>query len=104
VRRKNVFGHAVIANATKATGEIMVQQMQDIAQASRDLKRSKIDVQLKLFLEQLEYQREKDRRLYENASIANENARLSIMKQGEMVSCFAQLSFVLHQGLSINKK
>lgn len=96
-------GHTVMAEATKATGAAMAQQMQDIAEASRELERSKIEVQLKLFSEQMSYQREKDRRLYENASIANDNARLSILKQGEMVSCLSQLSQVLSQSLNVNK-
>lgn len=102
VRRKSVSGHTVIAEATKATGAIMAAQMQEIADASRDLERSKIDVQLKLFTEQMSYQREKDRRMYENAAIANENARLSILKQGEMVSCLSQLSHVLSTGLQMS--
>jgi hypothetical protein len=54
----------------------MAMQMRDMAAASRDLEKNKIDVQLKLFLEQMEYQREKDRRLYETSVIANENAPL----------------------------
>jgi hypothetical protein len=103
VKRKSVSGHVVIAEATKATGAVMAQQMQDIAEASRDLERSKIEVQLKLFSEQMSYQREKDRRLYENAAIANDNARLSILKQGEMVSCLSHLSTILSNSLSMNK-
>ena len=58
VRRKNLTGHSVIAEATKATGLIMAQHMQDIAESSRDLERSKIDVKLKLFSKQMLYQRE----------------------------------------------
>ena len=61
-----------------------------------------MEVQLKLFSEQMEYQREKDRRTYENASAANENARLAILKQGEMVNCLAQLSNVLSKGLNMS--
>jgi hypothetical protein len=69
-----VTGHNVIVEATKASGEIMATQMHDMAAASRDLERSKIEVQLKLFAEQMAYQRENDRCLYENAVIANKNA------------------------------
>jgi hypothetical protein len=47
----------------------------------------------------MEYQREKDRRLYESSLIANENARLAIIKQGEVVSCLAQLSSVFIYGV-----
>jgi hypothetical protein len=35
------------------------------------------------------YQRERDRRLYENSVIVNENARLAIQKQDEIMSCLA---------------
>lgn len=80
-------GHNLIADATRASGDVMASQMRDMAEASREIKRSKIEVQLKLFTEQMVYQREKDRRLYENVAIANENARLAIMKQGKVVSC-----------------
>lgn len=41
----------------------------------------------------------RDARLQENVAIANDNARLAILKQGEMVSCLAQLSYVLGQGV-----
>jgi hypothetical protein len=104
VRRKSLSGHNVIAEATKASGDVMATQMRDMATASRELERSKIDVQLKLFSEQMEYQREKDRRLYKNSLIANENARLAIIKQGEVVSCLAHLSTVLSMGLKVSSK
>ena len=103
VTKKSVSGHVVIAEATKAIGAVMAQQMQDIADASRDLERSKIEVQLKLFSEKMSYQREKDRRLYTNAAIANDNTRLSILKQGEMVLCLSHLSTVLSNSSSMNR-
>jgi hypothetical protein len=102
IHRKNVLGHNVIAEAIRASGEVMGSQMRDMAEFSRELERNKIEVQLKLFTEQMAYQREKDRRLYENAVIANENARLAILKQGEVVSCLAQLSSVLSKGLFVS--
>ena len=77
-------------------------QMQEIARANRDIERSKIEVQLKLFLEQMEYQREKDQRMNENAQMANKKVRLSILNQKKMVSCLAQLSTVLSKGLSMS--
>lgn len=104
MRRKSLSGHTVIAEATKATGSIMAAQMEETANARRELERSKIEVQLKLFTEQMEYQREKDRRMYENASIANENARLAIVKQGEMVSCLSKLSTVLSKRLRMSTR
>jgi hypothetical protein len=47
----------------------------------------------------MDYQREKDRRLYKNARIAQENAHLSIIKQGEVVQVLSKLSGVLRTGL-----
>lgn len=90
VRRKSISGHSLIAQATKASGDVMAGQMREMAEASRDLERSKIEVQLKLFSEQMQFQREKDRRLHESSCIANENAKLAIEKQGEVVKCLAQ--------------
>jgi hypothetical protein len=51
VRRKNVSGHNVIAEATRASGEVMASQMRDMAESSRELEPNKIEVQLKLFTE-----------------------------------------------------
>lgn len=50
-RKKILSRHAIIAEATKATGAMMAQHMQDIADASKKLERSKIEVQLKLLRE-----------------------------------------------------
>lgn len=47
------------------------------------------------------YQREKDQQLYENAAVANISACLAILKQGETVSCFAQLFSILSHGLNM---
>jgi hypothetical protein len=47
----------------------LAQEIKTMAEANRELERRKIDVQLKLFVEQMDYQREKDRRLYKNARI-----------------------------------
>jgi hypothetical protein len=104
VRWKLLSSHNVIADATKASREVMAMQMMDMVATSRELEWSKIEVQLKLFSKQMEYQREKDRRLYESALLANENARLAIIKQGEVVSCLSQLSSVLQMGLHVSSK
>ena len=100
VKRKAVSGHTIIAEATKSSGALVAKHMQEIAESSRALERSKIDVQLQLFTEQMAYQREKDRRLYENAVQANENAWLLIMKQGDIVNCLSHLSSVIGKSLS----
>ena len=79
----------------------MAQQMHDIAESSKALEQSKIEVQLKIFTEQMLYQREKDLRMYYQAKAANENAHLSIQKQAEIVHCLSQLSNVL--GMSLQR-
>jgi hypothetical protein len=53
----------------EGSGELLAQEIKTMAEANRELERRKIDVQLKLFVEQMDYQREKDRRLYKNARI-----------------------------------
>jgi len=74
VRRKSISGHTIIVEAVKAIGAVITQQMQDVADTSRELKRSKIEVLLKLFSKQIAYQRDKHRRLYKNVAIANDNS------------------------------
>jgi ATP-dependent protease HslVU (ClpYQ) peptidase subunit len=103
VCRKSLSGHNVISGTTKASGEFMASQMIDMAKSSRKLEHNKIEVQLKLFKKQMAYQRKKLRRLYENSVIANENAHLAIVKQGEVVSCLAQVSSLLSKGLFVSK-
>jgi hypothetical protein len=76
VKQKNLFVHHVITDATKSSGELLAHQMKAMADINRELKYGKVDVQLKLFAEQMEYQCEKDRRLYKSSRIVHENARL----------------------------
>lgn len=40
VRRKSLSSHNLIAQATRASGDVMASQMQEMAEASRDLERS----------------------------------------------------------------
>lgn len=81
----------------------MAVQMRDMAEASRDVERSKIEVHLKVFSEQMEYYRERDRRYLDNAGVANLNARLAIEKQGDVVQCLSQLANVLSARLRLPK-
>ena len=101
VKRKSLSGHTLIAKATRASSEVLAGQMQEMAEAGHDIERSKIEVQLRLFTEQMQYQREKDLKLHESSCIANENARLAILKQNEVVQCLTQLSSVLSMGLHL---
>lgn len=51
----------------------------------------------------MQYQREKDRRLYEQGLLAAENAHLAILKQGELVECMSSISKVLSLGLKVSQ-
>ena len=55
VPRKSLGGHSLITNATRAIGNAMAGEMKSIAKASREIERSKINVQLKMFSKQMEY-------------------------------------------------
>jgi hypothetical protein len=50
----------------------------------------------------MQYQREKDQKLHEQGVRASENARLAIVKQGELVQCLSQISKVLNVGLMVS--
>lgn len=82
----------------------MANQMKEVADASLQVKRRKIDVQLKLFQEQMSYQRERDLRLYKTALLTHDNACLAILKQQGMVHCLQELTAVLGAGLSTKKQ
>ena len=45
----------MIVEATKLSGEVMATQLQEMTEASRKLKQSKIKVQLKLITEEMVY-------------------------------------------------
>jgi len=49
VHRKSMSGHSIMAEATRAIVHVMAREMRAIAKAGRELERSKIDVQFKLF-------------------------------------------------------
>jgi len=87
---------------TTASGAVMACQMKDIASASHVVEASKIEVQLKLFIKQMSYQREKDHRLQNNAWIANKTTRLAIKREEDIVKCLTILCVVLSKGMHIS--
>jgi hypothetical protein len=91
-----------MAEATKATGDNMVAQMQELVGVNRESERNRLEVQLKLFAEKMLYQRDKDQRLYEQGHLAAQNAILAIMKQGELVQCLSAMSKFLSVGLMVS--
>jgi hypothetical protein len=60
--------------------EAMVEQLKEMREVSKTIEKEKLEVQLRLFTEQMSFLREKDTRLNENAKAAQENARLAIEK------------------------
>jgi len=60
IKRKNVSSPTVIAKAIKSIVAMMAFHMKDITDAPLVMERSKIDVQLQLFEEQMLYQRERE--------------------------------------------
>jgi hypothetical protein len=82
---------------------IMVAQTKEMVGATRETESNRLEVQLKLFAENMQYQHEKDRRLYEQGLLAIENARLAIMKQGELVDCISSISKVLSLCLKVSQ-
>jgi len=101
VKMKTLSTSTLIVDATKSTNAIMSLQMKDISDASLQTQRSKIEVLLKLFEEQMTYQREKDKRLHETALVTYKNTRLAILKQHKMVRYLQQLITVLDIGMSL---
>jgi hypothetical protein len=70
---------------------------------TRETESNRLEVQLKLFAEKMQYQRNKDHRLYEQGRVAVENARLAVHKQGELVECLSKMSNVLRLGLMVSE-
>jgi hypothetical protein len=103
IQRRSSSAHTALADATKATGEVMVAQMKELVGATKEIESNRLGVHLKFFAEKIEYQREKDHRLYEQGRLAAENARLAILKQGELVECLSNISKVLHVGLMVSE-
>jgi hypothetical protein len=103
VRRRTSSAHAALAEATKAIGEVMVAQMKEMVGVTRKTESNRLDVQLKLFAEKMQYQREKDHHLYEQDLLASQKTCLAIAKQGELVQCLTEISTVLSVGLMVSR-
>jgi hypothetical protein len=99
IRRKSSGGVTALVEVAKASGEAIATQMKGMATMTKETEANKLDVQLKLFSEQMTYQRERDMRIYEQSLLAAENARLVILKQGDIVLALANISNILSLGL-----
>jgi len=67
-----------------------------MSEAALLVERSKVEMQFKIFQEQMEYQRDHNSRMHENA-------QLSVLKQHEMVVCLQQLTAVIGAGISATR-
>jgi hypothetical protein len=65
IRRRMSSTHNALANAAKATGDVMVAQIKELVGATQEIETNRLGIHLKLFEEKMAYQREKDQRLYE---------------------------------------
>ena len=115
VRRRSVSGQSLVAEATRATGDALTTQMKDMHTETNALERSRLEQQQRLYIEQMMYymerdkrqqenRMERDRRLHEHAKEVNENSRLSIEKQGELVQCLSQLSTAITMGFQMRQE
>jgi hypothetical protein len=56
---------------------------------------------MQLFSKQMTFLWEKDNRLNEHTKAAQRNAQLAIEKQGDLIRCLANISFILGKGLGV---
>ena len=65
IRRKSSEGGSALLEVAKASGEATTTQMREMASVTKETESNKLEVQLRLFSEQMAYQRERDMRIYE---------------------------------------
>ena len=104
IRRKSLGNQSAVVEVTKASTEALTNQLKAMVSATKETESKKLEVQLKLFAEHMAYQRERDMRIYEQGLLTPENARLAIIKQGEVVNVLAGLSHILTLGLKVQKE
>lgn len=73
--------------------------MKEMTSVTKKTESNKLEVQLRLFSEQMTYKRERDMRIYEQSLMTADNARLAIIKQGEIVLALGNISSALSLGL-----
>jgi hypothetical protein len=73
--------------------------MKEMASITKEIESNKLEVQFRLFSEQMAYQRKRDMRVYEQNLMAADNVRLAIIKQGEIILALRNISDILSLGL-----
>jgi hypothetical protein len=104
IRQKSLGNQSAIVEVTKASTEALANQLKAMVSTTKETESKKLKVQLKLFAEHMAYQRARDMRIYEQGLLTVENARLAIIKQGEVVNALAGLSHILTLGLKVQKE
>jgi hypothetical protein len=104
IRRKSLGNQSAIFEVTKASTEALANQLKAMVSTKKETKSMKLEVQLKLFAEHMAYQRERDMRIYEQGLLTVENARLAIIKQGEVANALVRLFDILTFGLKVQKE
>jgi hypothetical protein len=99
IRKKSSGGVSTLVEVAKAFREAIATEMKEMTSVTKETKSNKVEMQLRLFSEQMTYQRERDMRVYEQNLLAADNARLAILKQGEIVLALTNISSVLSLGL-----
>ncbi|KAG0596041.1 hypothetical protein M758_UG219000 [Ceratodon purpureus] len=92
VRKKRNIDSLSIADGVMESAEKMVKVLGEINETQRTTEKAKLETHAKHFMESLEYKRERDRMLMENARIAQEQARLGLMNQQMVVHALASLA------------
>ena len=99
IRRKSSGGVSALVEVANALGEAIAIEIKEMISVTKETESNKLEVQLRLFSEQMAYQRERDMHIYEQSLLTADNARLAILKQGEIVLALANISSVLSLGL-----
>ena len=81
IRRKSSASVSALVEVAKSSSEAIAIQMRELASVTKETELNKLEVQFRLFTEQMAYQCERDMRVYEQSLLAADNARLAILKQ-----------------------
>jgi hypothetical protein len=95
-RRRNKAAHTVMAEATTASSEKLLEGLKEINATTREMEKNRVDKQLQIFSQDMSYRREHDRLHMEYKVDRDcqslENTRLSILNQGNVVYAITNLA------------
>lgn len=99
-RKRGRHDTSGIAEGVTLSAEKMVKALGDINDTTKATEREKLQVQTKLFEQNLDYKKERDRLQLENARIAQEHTRLSLMNQQMVVQAIANLASAISRSVA----